>query len=734
MDETTLKNWLRRYRTAWWRYRLLRTVIRGVPVFASLTTIAILLELLFHFPVPIRWFISGLLLTGLTVTVSLLFWQLRQLYQNQSPNDSELAKTFARHPLGHGRLLNAIELQSDPSPLAQYAISITTNELSTVEPQVLFPFPIVKKSLLRTTAIVVLVFAVPLLFSSSRDAIARLLLPNRSFLPAAPYQLLWTNDAVDSYARGEPITLSLKIEPVTATTLPETGEFEVEFVSQQKRKQLPFRFENQAAQFKLEDASGEIAVTPRVGSIIGKKLKLTPFQRVRIENSTLTVIPPGYSGLPPREASLGDLAVLAGSKLVWNGRATADIGTLFLLFRHSNGVDTFGVKSSGKAVSTTIPIKTGGQVQFVLTDDRGRAGSAPASFQVELLPDESPRVLLLAPEKDDALPGTFRLPVIARADDDFGIGRMYLCFRLLKNQQTSTWDSLAIQPQAIPPASAGAAVQWDLSQYDLLPDDGVEFYVSAFDENIVTGPGRGVSEIRHMKVPSLEQWLTETETANEAIGSELEALSKSGERVAQSLEQLAERMKRKGQLSHEDKEQARAAAEKQNELVKRAEAAAKELRELSKKMEESGAAARETMEKLSRLQELMQELASPELKDALQKLQEALKKMDQQQIKAAMDRVQLDQKEWKEKLDRTVALLEQIRLERRMDLLEQWSKKVAEQSRRNEMAIDSLQNQSAASDSLSREQSKLANDSKALEEQVAQTADDVAKNPQLGEQ
>ncbi|MDK9701299.1 MAG: hypothetical protein OEM52_14260, partial [bacterium] len=42
--------------------------------------------------------------------------------------------------------------------------------------------------------------------------------------------------------------------------------------------------------------------------------------------------------------------------------------------------------------------------------------------------------------------------------------------------------------------------------------------------------------------------------------------------------------------------------------------------------------------------------------------------------------------------------------------------------------------ESAASDSLSREQSKLANDSKALEEQVAQTADDVAKNPQLGEQ
>ncbi len=731
MRNDRLHLWITAYRTAWWNGRIRRALVWTLPSTPFIGAIALILENFFRLSSPVRWALLVLAVLPLLAWLGFALFALFRSRQNLVPNDSTLARHFRSLPGGHGRVLNAVELQDDPSPLAELAIERLVAEIERLNPANFLSDKTPLQRFYRRLGAGIAIIVFCLVLPGGRDAFARLMHPGTDFHPPAPYRIEWTENT-EEYAFGEPFVRTITIIAEAISKTPTDGEALVTELNGGKSQTIPLHFTNNLTELRLTDASGVLEITPKVGSITGEKRTFTPFYRIRVSESKLLLTPPGYSGMPPREITTGsDQAVLAGTKLEWSAHTTGEIGSVMLLFHSGEHTDTIGVKYDSKSLQTGFTLRNAGTLQMVLRDANGRNGAPPPLLKFDILPDESPRVTLLSPDVDGDMPGNFQLPVIARADDDFGIGAAYLIFRSIKSGTPGNWDSLKLPLQKIEPASAGAAIQWDASRYDLMPDDGAEFFVSAYDQNTVTGPGRGISDIRKMKVPSLEQWMKEADASHDAITNDLKSLSQNGERVAQSLETLAEKMKRKGDLSHEEREQLRTAGERQQELVDKTEKAAKDLRQLSKKLEESGAAAQETMEKLSRLQELMDELASPELKDALKQLQEALKKLDANQIRNAMQDVKLSQQEWKEKLDRTLALLEQLRLERRLDMLEQWSKKVAEQARRNDMAIDSLKHNSAAQDSLAREQSKLANESKGLEEQTAETAKDAEKNSHL---
>lgn len=729
-----IQHWLTEYRLNWWRFWRWKFYRRTLPICALLTSFMIILEAIFYFSTTVRLLlVITLLFTWFTVLLLPLIWTLIAV-RHRIPNDFGLAKDFKKRTNGNGRLFNALELMDHSSDLAKYAIELIEKELTQLPLQNFFPKQNERLTLLRSLVVTSFILFLIVLIPNGGSAVARLLLPNTDFGHKTPYQLIWETTEKE-YARNEPIEKLVRIKILTSPPPTLQGLLIVEEEGIEKVKTYPLLFIHDSASVRLEPRIGKLKLVAKLGDIESAPLELSPFNRVRLENLVYTIQPPFYSGLPPSTTSGGNISVLRGTKIDLQAQVNGRLGQLFGILNN----DTIGIKIVDRIVQTSFFVHQAGLLTFVIKDEDGRNGLTPTPFNIQLLTDEIPIVHLLAPDQDMNVPGNLHFPVIARAEDDFGIQKMYLVYRFSGNRPISEWDSFPLPMQQPSPkethqsvqtthTTAYSGIEWDVSRFDLLPNDVIEFFVSAYDENNITGPNRGVSVLRRMLIPSLEQWFQESETLHSNLSSELQSLSQSGEQVAKSLEELAQKLKRKGELNYEEREKARGTIEKQLQLAEQIEKTAKELRELSQKLEESGAVAQQTLEKLSRLQELMDELASPELKQALKELQEALKKMDQNQIRMAMEKLQLSQKEWLEKLDRSLALLEQLRLERRLDMLEKWSKQIAEEARRQQMQIDTVRTRTQT-DSLSQVNQNLSKESKSLEEQVAATAEDAKKSP-----
>jgi len=224
-------------------------------------------------------------------------------------------------------------------------------------------------------------------------------------------------------------------------------------------------------------------LTPRAPG--GAASRLTPL--------SARVIPPAYSRLPPRTLEEPrDVAALIGSAIVLSGRGSA------------SGI-TVGVGADGHGVAVA---DAGWRAQLTMPKD-------PAV--VTLRDREYQRLLVLAPVVDSAPVVTLRLPahdttyqtipkgaiaIDATATDDIGLAYGLLEY-LVSSGSEEAFQTVLVQSARVDFGNARAGTLHATIALDtlkLVPGSVVHIRAVAFDANDVTGPGKGVSETRTIRI------------------------------------------------------------------------------------------------------------------------------------------------------------------------------------------------------------------------------------------
>ncbi|NQU05040.1 MAG: hypothetical protein HQ568_03025, partial [Calditrichaeota bacterium] len=91
--------------------------------------------------------------------------------------------------------------------------------------------------------------------------------------------------------------------------------------------------------------------------------------------------------------------------------------------------------------------------------------------------------------------------------------------------------------------------------------------------------------------------------------------------------------------------------------------------ELIEKLDKHDLITAQTLEKYKELQELISEISTPELEQAMQKLKEAIESQDPDKVRKALEDFDLSQEDYLERIERTLNILKQLQLERKMDEL-----------------------------------------------------------------
>ena len=432
---------------------------------------------------------------------------------------------------------------------------------------------------------------------------------------------------------------------------------------------------------------------------------------------------PAYSQLPDRiEEEGGDIQGLPGTRVALEIAASKPLSKATLVLD-----DTLSLSAQldGATARVSFQIERTGAYHIALVDRKGAQNSDPIRYAIQVREDHKPEVAIVDPGRDSDLPESLKVLLKAEASDDFSVEEIALVYRV--NSGPEQHRALPISPQR----EVFLSHIWDLSSANLLPEDRIYYHLEALDNNQVSGPQKGQSRQYALRFPSLYELYSEADQAQSEQLSSLEELAAEGQAHQEYIERVRRELLKSEELSWEQKKELEATLEAEAERARAVEELAAELEKTIDSMKAEGTGTEELLDKLDHIRELMGDIATPEMQQALADLQKAASNPDPQALADALKRFNEDQQAFQQRLDRTIALLEQVRTEQQLRaIVEQAAELARRQSQINRELADG---QSGLRQQL--QEASLQRDTERLAEQLQElSASTAEQNPALAEQ
>jgi len=225
---------------------------------------------------------------------------------------------------------------------------------------------------------------------------------------------------------------------------------------------------------------------------------------------------------------------------------------------------------------------------------------------------------------------------------------------------------------------------WDVEPLHLMPSDYILYHFELADNDKISGPKVTLSREYLARLPSLEEIIAQTDREQNQTIDKAEEYLKAHKDISERLKSIIRNMEqeqtqRNKDISWQHRKELEEIAEQQEKITEQLKETAENIDKMIDKMQENSLSSREILEKLSEIQKLFQQVATPEMKEARLKLMEALKQMDKNKLEEALKDFQLSQEELMQRLDRTIALLKRMQVEQKINDIAQMAKNLAEQ-------------------------------------------------------
>jgi len=544
--------------------------------------------------------------------------------------------------------------------------------------------------------------------SSIINASVRLMHPGRIYHTPPPFTLS-INPAGGWTYRGEPVSFTIRAEGQPPS--------DVQFIHRYEGGQP------QKDQVQLKDGLGDIDfdgfAAPIIYSARGDGITTPDYHmevvaRPQIARLQYRLFPPRYTHLPVEigPENVGDLEALPGSRLELTVRVTKPLSAAWFVFQRSGAdsttADSLPFDVTGQTGLVRNRLSREGSYQVRLRDEGGHSDRDPVAHRIRLLVDEPPLVRIIFPETDVDLGEDMLLPLQIEADDDYGIARLDLNFRRLDRDSTAAAVPLNIDAPGSRTIQAGT--MWDLGELELFPGDVIEYWVVAWDNDNIRGPKRAESERRLVRLPSIEEIIAGVEQSEQQGLEQAEQTLETARELRERVSEIIEEMKRNPEQDWDRRRQMEQTLQKQGELERQVGELTERLDDLVQRLEKHDLTAAETLEKYRELQKLLAEVATPELREAMEKLRRAIEAQDPEQLRRALEQFDLNREQFLQSIERSLDILRQLQLERRMDEL---VKRSGELLHRQEDILDLID--SSMTDEMATQQQALARSMEMLE-------------------
>jgi len=426
----------------------------------------------------------------------------------------------------------------------------------------------------------------------------------------------------------------------------------------------------------------------------------------------LKAVYPGYAKVPSQEMpeGAGDVTALVGTVVEVSGKANVTLASAQMRMSDSSQI---ALKSEDSQFSGKFVVRKDATYRFEVSDSSGERNEAPPEYRITAIPDEPPAVRIAEPGRDVYLPEDLAIPLRLEAHDDFGLTRMALKVKKGSEKEERTVPIVDLKGRV---ADTSQAYNWDLSDLGLLAGEEAAYYAEVFDNDVVSGPKRGISQTYRVRFPTVQEMYAQSQEEQKEALADLQGSLPAQEELKKEVERIGQELKTQKNLTWEKKQEIEQSLKRQEELLKELEKTSQGLQQAAEKAEQSPLVDMETVQKLQEVQRLMSEVMTEEMRKALEKLQEAMQKADPNMVQEAMKNLRLTQEELKQRLDKTIALLKDVQLEQKL-------KEAANKS--NDLLTRQQALKEATKQSEKKELPALAPKEKELKEEAKQLAKDL---------
>ena len=654
-----------------------------------------------------------LLVTGIevgfwleTTSRSLLFWLilgvavclfswfvalplLRMIGLIRGPSTESLARDIGTaYPQISDRLINLLHLadgrrSSAPAPFVDHAVRSLSRHIETVPFEKMDSFDkALKTSRLASLPLVGLLVFWLVAPGAFKDASLRLLSPGATFQRPAPFQMQVMPGSIE-LIRGDSLRLDVTLvgsEQPNLSSLKVRNEGEEKISEQSLSAQSLGHF-----QHTFVNVRRSFAYRIEAGEIESPWYEVTIVERPIIRSLQVALQYPGYSRIPAQrlEANVGDVQALPGTLVQLEiGVSGKDI-VQALVVQDNGRQDTLSLES--ELARGSFVLRREGYYQIQLTDTRGITNSNPIKYSLKLLPDAHPTIILIDPNPLHVLNESMSAPLRSRITDDFGFSRLRLMYRLSESQFGETmpeFEAIPLQLESPTDLDQEISFEWLISEQtslDLVPGDVVEYYLQVWDNDRYAGYKSSKSATHQLRLPSLAEQYEELDLKEDQAEEEMEELLSETKEVKEQFEELRDELRNKLESDWEDQRQLEQLKEKQAELESRVEDLSESFEEMTSQMEENNLASDETMQMYQEMQQVLEEINSPELMDALNELQKAMQELDLQQMQESLSDFEMNEEQYQQRLERTLELFKQLRVQQDLEEVARRAEELAEQ-------------------------------------------------------
>lgn len=423
------------------------------------------------------------------------------------------------------------------------------------------------------------------------------------------------------------------------------------------------------------------------GRVKSETVRLEVVDPPRLVNINVNMEFPRYTGLPDAmgEPNDGNVVALKGSTVHLRALANKPLSRAFQVFADSTRVP---LELDGAAIAGDFSVKGDSRYTIAIYDEAGRENPEPIWYDIQSLEDYPPSIQIVFPGTDVDLNEKMILPLDVAISDDYGFGKLNLVWWIVsegKQTEPSKEDLKIADPRTV---DQTVGYKWDINRVDPLPGDLIYYYCEVSDNDVVSGPKWARSRTFIARLPRLDEILAEVDDSQQNQIDELSDVVKNQEELQKKINDISREMLKATQVDWQKQQAARETLEKQQNLAERMQKLARDMQENLDRLQENSLIGEEIAEKMREMQSLMDQVATPELKEAMQKLQEALQKLDPDALRKALEDFKMTSQELLENLDRSLSLLKQLAIEQKMDLLTQLAQKILEEQQNINKKVD----------------------------------------------
>lgn len=376
---------------------------------------------------------------------------------------------------------------------------------------------------------------------------------------------------------------------------------------------------------------------------------------------------PRYSQMQPLklDPNVGNISALKGTRVELSVMPNKPVASAAVIF---TGGDTLQMEKNSELIEASFQVKDDDSYYISLRDKQDLTNKKPIVYQISTVPDQSPVVEITFPGKDIDIDESMEIPVAIAGEDDFGFSKLQIAYEVIPGgAETQTQKGFVEVPYQAHEGKLQARYVWDLLPLVLLPDDAVDYQAVLYDNDTVTGPKAAHSKKYRLRFPSVREIFNQTAEQQEESVESFEKMVEKTKEVKENVNELIQEMMRQKELDWEEKQHLKENLESQKDVFDKLQEAQDKLEEMVDRLERNDLLSLETVEKYQELQDLLNEIATPELQKMLDELQSAIENVDPQQIRKALEELQASQDEFLKSMEKTINMLKQLQAEQRLD-------------------------------------------------------------------